>query len=112
GTLILPPAPPVTPPVVAPPPPVATAPPPTMAPAAPAAAALDMEGLLRARPVAIDRKEGRPGQRAMILVDALHGDEWIWLRFRLEGGASERVERVSWEHGEITRVMQEPAGRD
>jgi hypothetical protein len=48
----------------------------------------------------------------MVLVDALHGEEWIWFRFRLEGGASTRVARVSWERGEITSLVQEPAGRD
>jgi hypothetical protein len=100
-----------TPPAPAPPvqaPPVV--PPPTAGPPPPPA--LDMEGLLRARPVSIDRREGRPGQRAMVLVDALHGDEWVWLRFRLDGGSAERVEGVSWEHGEITRFVQEPAGQD
>jgi hypothetical protein len=96
------------PPAVAPPAAVPT--PPPAAPVPPPV--LDMEGLLRAKPVAIDRKEGRPGQRPMILVDALHGEEWIWLRFRLEGGAAERVEEVSWEQGPLTRFVQEAAGRD
>jgi hypothetical protein len=90
--------------------PPALPPPPVVV--APAPPALDMEGLLRARPVSIDRREGRPGQRPMVLVDALHGDEWIWLRFRLDGGSQDRVEGVSWEHGEITRFVQEPAGED
>ena len=117
GALLVPPAPPApsveaaAPPAAMPPP--VTAPPPTTppAPAAPPAA-LDMEGLLRATPVSIERKEGRPGQRPMVLVDALHGEEWIWLRFRLDGGAAERVEEVSWEQGAITRFVQEVSGRD
>jgi hypothetical protein len=82
--------------------------------AAPPAAgtALHLEGLLRARPVAVGRHEGLPGQREMVLVDALHGEEWIWFRFRLEGGASLRLARVSSERGEITTYVQEPAGAD
>jgi hypothetical protein len=62
--------------------------------------------------VPIDRREGRPGQREMVLVDALQGDEWTWLRFRLEDGAEQRLERVWWDEGEVTRFLQEPAGRD
>src|SRR6185503_4278094 len=96
---------------------------PAIAPAAPSAAApgpeatraraqVQVDGLLRARAVAIGRHEGLPGQREMVLVDALHGEEWIWFRFRLEGGASLRIERVSWERGEITSFVQEPAGPD
>lgn len=83
------------------------------APAPPSAGPpLHLEGLLRARPVAIGRHEGLPGQREMVLVDALHGEEWIWFRFRLDGGASLRIARVSWERGEITTYLQEPAGAD
>jgi hypothetical protein len=62
--------------------------------------------------VTIERHEGLPGQREMILVDALHGEEWIWFRFRLDGGASLRIARVSWERGEITSFVQEPSGAD
>jgi hypothetical protein len=68
--------------------------------------------LLRAKSVNVGRHEGLPGQREMVLVDALQGEEWIWFRFRLEGGASLRVARVSWERGEITSFVQEPAGDD
>jgi hypothetical protein len=68
--------------------------------------------VLRLVTVPIDRREGRPGQHQMVLVDALHGDEWTWLRFRLEDGADERVQRVWWEQGEVTRYLQEPAGPD
>jgi hypothetical protein len=67
---------------------------------------------LRATPVTIDRREGLPGQPEMVLVDALRGDEWVWLRFRLEGGAMSRIESVSWEHGEVSSFVQEPVGRD
>jgi hypothetical protein len=91
-----------------------TAPPtivPSTAPATPAPV-FDLEGVLRARPVAIDRHEGLPGQRAMVLVDALQGEKWIWLRFTLEGGAAARVAHVSSEAGEITAFVQEPSGKD
>ena len=76
------------------------------------AAGLHLEGLLRARSVNVGRHEGLPGQREMVLVDALHGEEWIWFRFTLEGGASLRIARVSGERGEITSVVQEPSGAD
>jgi hypothetical protein len=94
----------------APAPPVpAISPPPTAAPAPPA---LDLQGLLRATPRTIDRREGLPGQRPMVLKDALFGDEWIWLRFHLEGGATARVDRVWWEQGEIATYIQEANGKD
>lgn len=97
------------------PPPLA-APPATVAasapPATPAPPALDLQGLLRATPRAIDRREGLPGQRPMVLKDALFGDEWVWLRFHLEGGALARVDRVWWEQGDITTYVQEANGKD
>jgi serine/threonine-protein kinase len=82
--------------------------------AAPATAGgrLHLEGLLSARAVTVNRHEGLPGQREMVLVDALHGEEWIWFRFKLEGGASLRIARVSWERGEIGSYVQEPSGAD
>ncbi len=85
---------------------------PSPPPATPGPPALDLQGLLRATPRAIDRREGLPGQRPMILKDALFGDEWVWLRFHLEGGASARVERVWWEQGDITTYVQEASGKD
>jgi hypothetical protein len=81
-------------------------------PATPAPPALDLQGLLRATPRAIDRREGLPGQRPMVLKDALFGDEWVWLRFQLEGGASDRVDRVWWEQGDIAAYVQEVSGKD
>jgi hypothetical protein len=81
-------------------------------PATPGPPALDLQGLLRATPRAIDRREGLPGQRPMVLKDALFGDEWVWLRFHLEGGASARVDRVWWEQGDITTYVQEENGKD
>ncbi len=73
---------------------------------------LDLEGLLRAVPEEVDRREGLPGQRPMVLKDALYGDEWVWLRFSLLGGAGARVDRVWWEQGDITAYVQEAAGKD
>ena len=85
---------------------------PAPAPAPSVPPALDLQGLLRATPRAIDRREGLPGQRPMVLKDALFGDEWVWLRFHLEGGASDRVERVWWEQGDLTTYVQEANGKD
>jgi hypothetical protein len=81
-------------------------------PAAPGPPPLDLQGLLRATPRTIDRREGLPGQRPMILKDALFGDDLVWLRFHLEGGASDRVDRVWWEKGDITTYVQEANGKD
>lgn len=100
--------PPAPPPSVAPAVPVA----PSAPPATPGPPALDLQGLLRATPRTIDRREGLPGQRPMVLKDALFGDEWVWLRFNLEGGASARVDRVWWEKGDITTYVQEASGKD
>lgn len=68
--------------------------------------------LLWAKAVVIGRREGLPGQRAMVLVDALNGRDSIWLRFRLEDGANERLARVSWEHGEVTTFEEVADGKD
>ena len=65
-----------------------------------------------AKPLAIGRREGLPGQPAMILVDALSGRESIWFRFRLEGGARTRLSAVTWEQGDVTSFQQEPEGKD
>jgi hypothetical protein len=85
---------------------------PSPVPATPAPPLLDLQGLLRATPRAIDRREGLPGQRPMVLKDALFGDEWVWLRFHLEGGALARVDRVWWEQGDIATYVQEANGKD
>lgn len=92
--------------------PVPTPTPLPSAPAVPAADAMGMGELVWAQPLAIGRREGLPGQPAMILVDALAGRESIWFRLRLEGGAPTRVSRVVWEQGEITTFQQEPEGKD
>jgi hypothetical protein len=79
---------------------------------APRADAVPASEFVWARVIPIDRREGLPGQRPMILVDALAGRESIWFRFRLEGGASARVEAVTWENGDITSVEQSVEGKD
>jgi hypothetical protein len=94
------------------PPPSTVAAVPPAPPATPGPPVLDLQGLLRATPRAIDRREGLPGQRPMVLKDALFGDEWVWLRFQLEGGASDRVDRVWWQQGDITTYVQEASGKD
>ncbi|MET0555933.1 MAG: hypothetical protein ABW221_23030 [Vicinamibacteria bacterium] len=90
-------------------PPPATQPPVT---APPATATAEASGLVWAKSVVIGRREGLPGQRSMVLVDALSGQDTVWLRFRLEDGASEEVARVHWEHGEVTTFEQVADGPD
>jgi hypothetical protein len=93
--------------------PVPTAPPPAAeAPSRSTPPVLHLDDLLRAQPVAIGRREGLPGHPEMVLVDALRGDEWIWFRFRLEGGAARRIARVAWEQGDISTYVQEASGKD
>lgn len=89
-------------------------PPPTTVPPAPASApaAAEPNDLLWAKAVVIGRREGLPGQRPMVLVDALSGQDSVWLRFRLEDGAAARVARVRWEHGEVTTFEQVADGPD
>ena len=88
------------------------------APAAPApeptspAVVFDLSNLMRATPVPIGRREGLPGQKPMVLVDALRGDTHLWLRFTLEAGASARVRSVGWDAGPIETYTQEPVGHD
>jgi hypothetical protein len=77
-----------------------------------APAIFDLEGVLRAKPVSIGRREGLPGQRPMLLVDALQGDAWVWFRFALEGGGDAHIARISWEQGDIATFVQEPSGKD
>ena len=105
---------PATPPPTPEPTPLPTpAPTPTPTPAAtPPPDAMGSGELLWARPLVINRREGLPGQPAMILVDALSARESIWFRFRLEGGAPTRLSGVSWEHGDVTTFQQEPEGKD
>lgn len=96
----------------APPPSSEPTPTPTPTPLPPAAATPEPNDLLWAKAVVIGRREGLPGQRPMVLVDALSGQESVWLRFRLEDGASAAVARVHWEHGEVTTFEQVAEGAD
>ena len=100
--------------------PTATVPPPTPTPAArvesaptsaPTATPAPSE-LLWAKAIVIGRREGLPGQRTMVLVDALNGRDSIWLRFRLEDGAAARVAHVSWEHGDVKTFEEVADGKD
>jgi hypothetical protein len=94
---------------------IATAPPATQPPATvptPAPPAAEPSGLVWAKAVVIGRREGLPGQRSMVLVDALSGQETVWLRFRLEDGATAEIARVHWEHGEVTTFEQVADGAD
>ncbi len=81
-------------------------------PAPSPAVVFDVSNLMRATPVPIGRREGLPGQLAMVLVDALRGEEHLWLRFTLEDGAAARVRAASWDAGPLPTFTQEPVGRD
>jgi hypothetical protein len=95
------------------PPPAATAAPPAALPAAPdAQPRASLDELLQAQVVTVGRREGLPGEREMVLVDALKGRSSVWLRFLLEGGAGERLTEASSEQGRLADVVQEPAGKD
>jgi hypothetical protein len=75
-------------------------------------ASLDVSELLQLRPVVIGRREGLPGQRPLILEDALKSEANVWLRFRVVGGNKDRVSAISWEHGPLTSFLQAPEGKD
>lgn len=101
-------------PSAAPPPPADPSPAPTQPPS-PAATpdtsvAFDVRALLRAQRVRLGRQEGLPGQRRMTLVEALHDETLVWLRFTLGDGAAERVQSVAWERGPLASFTQEPVG--
>ena len=68
--------------------------------------------LVWAKLVPIGRREGLPGQAPMVLVDALSGTEWIWFRFRLDGGAPSPVSEVAWEQGGVSTFDQQVDGKD
>jgi hypothetical protein len=74
--------------------------------------AFEMSDLMRAAPVPIGRREGLPGQLPLVLVDALKGERFVWLRFTLEGGAAQRVKSAAWQRGAIEAFTQEPVGND
>jgi len=80
--------------------------------AAQSSVAFEMSDLMRAAPVPIGRREGLPGQLPLLLVDALKGERFVWLRFTLQGGAARRVEGASWQRGPIGAFTQEPVGKD
>jgi hypothetical protein len=76
---------------------------------------VDLRGLLTAAPEAIDRREGLPGQKVCVLLDALEGtgpEALVWLRFRLEGGAHAVLERVTRDGTEVKTISQEAVGQD
>lgn len=74
--------------------------------------AFDAAALALAQPQRIGREEGLPGQRPIVLEDALRGRTLVWLRFRIRGGAKSRVTQVSWERGEVKSVLIEADGPD
>lgn len=82
----------------------------TPTPTRDSAVAFDVRALLRASRVRLGRQEGLPGQRRMTLVEALHDESFVWLRFTLSDGASERVQAVGWERGPLSSFTQEAVG--
>ncbi len=104
------PVPAVTPTSLFTPRPAPPAPQPTAQPAS--SPAMDFEGLLSAKSVAINRREGLPGQKPLVLDDALKGDTSVWLRFTLHGGAAERVALVTLAGQPVSLFSQKPAGND
>jgi hypothetical protein len=91
----------------------AATPTPTPAPPAPAAQNTPLSpGIMLSKPIKIGRVEGMPGQKEVILEDALDSAEWLILRFRIKGGAKERVASARWEQGVIHRMEQGVEGKD
>jgi hypothetical protein len=104
-----------SPPVPTPTPTASPSPTPVPAPtatASPAVAPLDVSELLQLRPVVIGRREGLPGQRPVVLEDALKSQSNVWLRFRVVGGSKDKIASISWEHGPLTSFLQASEGKD
>ncbi len=76
-----------------------------------AAAGLLDPGILTARVRRIGRVENLPGQRPVELVDILEGDRYVWLRFSIGEAKGAEIERVWWEHGDITTYATEQLDR-
>lgn len=74
--------------------------------------ALDLHGFLLAHAEHIGRREGLPGQRTLMLEDALTSEKWVWLRFVMAGGSHSRIDEVSWENGLLTSYYTEAAKSD
>jgi hypothetical protein len=86
----------------------------TLAQLAEAPSGVDLQELLLLTPERIGREEALPGQRPVILEDALKSNTNVFLRFRAVGAAKEKnqVASVSWEHGVIRSYTVVPSGRD
>jgi hypothetical protein len=56
--------------------------------------------------------EGLPGQKEVVLVDALKSQDWLWLRFVVRGGASERVEHVTLDEKGVTEFVARAEAAD
>jgi hypothetical protein len=77
-----------------------------------ATAAFDSAGFHAAKPTAIGRREGLPGEPEMVLEMASAGETSLWLQFSLEGGAKAHIKRVSWELGDIGAYEARVVGRN
>ena len=68
----------------------------------------DLRDVLSSRPQRISRREGLPGQKQVVLVDALKGEAWVFLRFLVEDGAEERVAVAMLGDRALDIVVQAP----
>ncbi len=58
-------------------------------------------GLLNAGVVPIGRREVQPGRRDVVLLDALEGRDWVWLRFLVQGGGRDHIEGLWWDDRQV-----------
>jgi hypothetical protein len=68
--------------------------------------------LLSAEVVPIGRREVQPGRREVVLLDALQGKDWVWLRFLVLGGARDHVEGLWWDDRQVDSYEAETLQRD
>jgi hypothetical protein len=82
--------------------------PPAVAPSTRPAAVVDFDqvGFMKANPVVVDRREAPPGHPEMVLRSVHEGEDKVWLRLQLKGGAEKHVGLVRWERG---RLKNRPA---
>lgn len=68
----------------------------------------DVDDLLSAKPERIGRREGLPGQKPVVLVDALKGEAWLYLRFLVENGSEERLASVTMGDQALDVLVEAP----
>lgn len=73
---------------------------------------VDRAALAKAEVQQIDRREGQPGQRVCVLEDVLRDDTHAWFRFRLLGGAADRLSGVESGGVDVRDYVTEVDGKD